>query len=271
MNTTNDYKQFKFISGNRKLNPTNLNNLRDSIKKKNLLKASPILVSEDMEVIDGQHRLKVAEELGLEISYITLLLEDKKDLLSLTQLLNSNMKIWGSEDYLMSHIELGNDEYCTLNEFRKKYQLTITLALGYLSSGSGYPSPVSKREASLMKDFREGNFKVNNLNNAIEHAEKMLDFMPYVDDGVYKDRRFIAAVKIAEKQVTHKRLLEKLALSREKVGRQVSVTAFVRKLEDIYNFRNMKKIRFYEDAEEEEKSSSKDSSELGDTNAFAFA
>ena len=64
---TTDYSQFKFLPGNRKIAG---NILIESILEKNKLATHPIVVSKDMFVIDGQHRLDAASSLGIPIYYI---------------------------------------------------------------------------------------------------------------------------------------------------------------------------------------------------------
>ena len=71
---TTEYTMFKFIKGNRPINYTHVGNLVNSIKEKDL--AMPIIVDQDMNVVDGQHRLKAYEILSKPVTYIV-----KKDLL----------------------------------------------------------------------------------------------------------------------------------------------------------------------------------------------
>ena len=66
---TTDYKKFKIIQGNRALREFHVEYLKKSIMKDNLLYLNPILVNSDYYVFDGQHRLKVAEDLNLPIFY----------------------------------------------------------------------------------------------------------------------------------------------------------------------------------------------------------
>lgn len=64
---TQNYNQFKFFESNRDVN---CNHLIESIKKKNLLATHPILVTPELYVIDGQHRLEAAKYLQTPIYYI---------------------------------------------------------------------------------------------------------------------------------------------------------------------------------------------------------
>lgn len=68
--TTINYKMFKFSKSNRQVDPKHLMDLLDATEKKNLLREYPILVDSGMNVLDGQHRLKVAESLKVPIYYM---------------------------------------------------------------------------------------------------------------------------------------------------------------------------------------------------------
>jgi len=61
--------RFRFSAENRPINERHLTRLVSAIKEKNLLQDFPILVSYDMVIIDGQHRLLAAQKLGLPIFY----------------------------------------------------------------------------------------------------------------------------------------------------------------------------------------------------------
>ena len=67
IHSTQNYRQFNFIRENRDVN---FKSLLESVQKKNLLDCHPIICDEDLNVIDGQHRLKVAETLQVPIYYI---------------------------------------------------------------------------------------------------------------------------------------------------------------------------------------------------------
>jgi hypothetical protein len=75
---TNDYHLFGFINGNRELNQTNLNNIKESLKTKQILE-SAIIVGLDknpkdkkpFKIIEGQHRFTACSELNLPVSFIT--------------------------------------------------------------------------------------------------------------------------------------------------------------------------------------------------------
>ena len=55
-NYTRDYDKFKLLEENRTVSKSHVNKLKIAIgDNPNIMRAQPILVNEDMEVIDGQH------------------------------------------------------------------------------------------------------------------------------------------------------------------------------------------------------------------------
>ena len=61
--TTREYSIFKTIEGNRNISLLHLNRLRESMLEKHLF--TVIVVNENMEIIDGQHRFTISKELQL--------------------------------------------------------------------------------------------------------------------------------------------------------------------------------------------------------------
>lgn len=68
--SSRDYDSFKIINFNRELSKSNLQRLRTLTEKEFKLHMFPIIVSTNLEIIDGQHRFHVAKEMGAPIYYI---------------------------------------------------------------------------------------------------------------------------------------------------------------------------------------------------------
>jgi hypothetical protein len=64
---TTDYDIFKTLAENRPISVKQVGKLVREIQRKNMLHIKPIDVTADMEVVDGQHRLAAARELGVPI------------------------------------------------------------------------------------------------------------------------------------------------------------------------------------------------------------
>lgn len=145
--STNDFSIFKRLPGNRNLNKNHLNSLIESIKKENLLFVRPILVNQNMEVIDGQHRLEAAKELNLEIYYLVISQTGAAQVARL----NSNQKNWKNQDYLNLYIDaFSSKEYIKLNSFMIKYNFDLNTAFAFLDY------PIKKQEKR--EEFQQGKF-----------------------------------------------------------------------------------------------------------------
>ena len=65
---TSDYKKFNWRDSNREINDKNVKKLVKDIQERGL--QSPIVVNENYEIIDGQHRFVALRQLGMVIHYI---------------------------------------------------------------------------------------------------------------------------------------------------------------------------------------------------------
>ena len=65
---TKDYEMFKIIKENRNKDNPNYKQLKKSIQTKQI-KSAAIIINEHMQIIDGQHRFWICQELGLEVPY----------------------------------------------------------------------------------------------------------------------------------------------------------------------------------------------------------
>ena len=117
---TNDADIFKKLTGNRDVK--GVERIIKSINKVGYI-INPILVNENMEVIDGQNRLEAFSQLGLPIYYIV------QDGLGLEECraLNIGQMNWKTEDYIDSYAAVGNQSYmylkALLTEFKKDFKV----------------------------------------------------------------------------------------------------------------------------------------------------
>jgi hypothetical protein len=101
---TLDYSIFKKEKRNRPISQANVEKLMYSLLENNLMESKPVLVSKEMIVIDGQHRLAAAKALNMPIYYCVI----EHDHMEAIQLLNSAQKQWTAEDFFHFHNELPN-------------------------------------------------------------------------------------------------------------------------------------------------------------------
>lgn len=120
---TKDYSIFKFARENREVKTKNLEKIKDSIKKLNLLHLRPILVNKDMEIIDGQHRFEAAKAMGLDLYYLI----DENSSNDNMFLLNQQ-RSWRAEDYINFYAKSGNKNYILIQKFMKANHLNFECA-----------------------------------------------------------------------------------------------------------------------------------------------
>ncbi len=129
MAKTTDYEKFKLLDFNRKkLDRNHINKIKESITKNGYI-GSPILVNEDFEIYDGQHRFMALKEMGLEIPYKIIDVEYNSIIdLNITQ------KKWTLEDYVNYYSEKDkNPNYVRLGRICKdlKCSVYLILTMGY--------------------------------------------------------------------------------------------------------------------------------------------
>lgn len=234
---TYDYGKFKTVRGNRDVSRKHLDNLKKQIERENLLPWNPIVVNGNMEVIDGQHRLQAASELGLQVSYIVSPDGDIRDVMSM----NTNSMQWKAQNYVNSYADRGFAQYVMLNRFCVEKGLPISTAmelLGGVTGGLAYAT------------LKNGTF----LSNQWDAAGKVADFItglrPFVKPHVFTQRAFIRSARafyLLEKPFPNGELVRKLEASGRTVEIEGSVKEYMRQYEDALNWKrqNANLIRLY--------------------------
>ena len=89
-----NHTKFTLLDNNRDIDIRHVAALMASMKKHGQL--MPIIVNENLEVIEGQHRLKACTELDIPVAYITSIKARGRDV----AVLNNSQKGWKNRDYL---------------------------------------------------------------------------------------------------------------------------------------------------------------------------
>lgn len=129
--STTNYDLFNFIKGNRNINKQHLNTLVKEIQKENLLEFKPILVDKKYNIIDGQHRIRAAKQLGLPIYY---LIRSECDISSIAAL--QTQLRWVTQDYIKLY-STGDraEDYIMLQNYLETYKFqTFRVGLAFLGS-----------------------------------------------------------------------------------------------------------------------------------------
>jgi len=228
-----DLDIFTSLTGNRDIDPYHLSRLQDSIARNNLLHSQPIVVSGELQVLDGQHRLEAARNLGLSIYFIIV---DDVDLTEV-QIINQNTQDWKPTDFAKAYTTMGYDEYRTYLDFRAQYGFNHRDAMRLLG---GY-----SQGGNANKRFKSGGFQVESLEQAREWGDRIVEIGQFYRG--FKRRGFIPAVltMFEHEDYDHEKFMEKLEAQSTKLVDCVNKDDYIRLLEDIYNWSMKNKLRFY--------------------------
>lgn len=246
---TNDYAVFKHAGGNRAVNKLHVSRLKQSFQKEYLL--SPIIVNQQMQIIDGQHRFEAAKDLGLPIRYF--ICNDYG--LPQIQTLNANASNWKKSDYLNAYCDLGYDQYLLFRKFMERYpdftlaacEIILNGATTYTMVGKNKKLVDTKSGGYVRRDFEEGIFEIKDYAAACILTDMLIDIKPYFKS--YNQRIFIIAMGTTFKNpnYSHQRMLRKIRQypTLLQVGTSIAETKKI--IEDLYNYRTSDKVslRFF--------------------------
>lgn len=198
--TTKQYKKFKSTEANRQLIPVHVKNLIASIKEHGIIQ--PLLVTSDMKVIDGQHRLSAAARLitdGHEVSipYIVTQLDE-----SIVGHINSNSRRWTNDNWFQYHADRGNEACKQLIEIGKSYPYISLTSIATLLN-----SDARKLHTS---DIQSGEFTLD-INDMSEYVLRQIRLLSD-EYRCFKQLSFISAIRrlYVDKNVDMSRLFSKL-------------------------------------------------------------
>jgi len=238
MQTTTNYGKFKTIQGNRVVKTSHVNNLANAIEKKNLLKVFPVIVNENMEVIDGQHRLLAAAKLGVKVPYEQidgLRIED-------VMTINTSSKGWTMIDYVKAYQQLGHPDYRELEDFAKKYSISVSISGLLLSGASNFGG--GGKTAHRIKN---GTFTINSRGRATKVAELLSELTPLCEFTPQQDRSLAEAVFALFNidAFDPERLVSKMRKHYLKLQKRADSRYYIIHMEELYNHHAQDKVILY--------------------------
>jgi len=227
--------KFSLLDNNRNINKNHVNMLVVSIRKKGQL--MPIVVNEDKEVIEGQHRLKACEELGIPIAYVIMQQTSSKDI----AMINNSQKSWGTNDYLkhFSHSSHNNNApYRKFSEFKEQYPLSFTLCLMLLM---GHTNSTGTTEHQT---FKLGKFKIKDWATACKNAGHLIELKGLAPNLLDRRKFCVSFLKICRlNNFSFETYLKQVDKYQSKFIRCNNVEDWVSTSIEVYNFRLLKAQR----------------------------
>ena len=188
-----NYSKFTLFDNNRDINETHVEELIASMRKSGQL--MPVVVTPDKEVIDGQHRLKACEKLGIPVSYVINSTGNSKQI----AVMNNTQKGWKNKDFLkhFSHSGHSNSsEYKKIEKFFEEYKLPFRVGIALLSNYTVNMDGGNNR--GPMPSFRDGSFKIQDLDKAKETASRLIKLKSFVPNLVRIVKFSVAFIKISK-------------------------------------------------------------------------
>lgn len=226
VNVTRDYRLFGRNAENRALNLKKHKRLYWSMKTYGFLKSFPICCIRDAKghliVKDGQHRLAIAEELGLPVYWI----EEDTDFD--VAKINSTPIIWHPRDHAEKYALQGLEAYREGLEFCDIHHLPIGTAFALLGGTTSW--------GNVSDAFYAGEFVIKDRDYADSVAAvygPLVRLAPLIRNARLIEA-CMAVCRVAEFDV--KRLVQNAERCRDKLVSYSTREAYLDMLEEVYNF-----------------------------------
>lgn len=247
---TNDYDKFSFLSQNRE--PDHVKALISSFKER--LVPNAILCNDKFQIIDGQNRFLALREMGKPILYYCIEGLDIYDVASL----NSFGKNWSAMDFIKMWAELGKEQYQNILSFAETYAelnlnsiliiLSDSVAAQQASVGTDSWVAKDKSRSSARNKLKLGEFQIKDINHAHYVARCIMQYKPFAKPGkqIHKQTAFVSAMVklLRNKDFDNNELVRKAGLYPSLFYRCINANEYILMLEELWNYRRQKKIRF---------------------------
>lgn len=219
--TTTDLSVFKPLDSNREISALHVRCLAESMRERILY--APLYVNEEMEILDGQHRLaalQLLEKEGLPVKVTFIKFKDKTYDASVLGAYNTNASNWNISDFIASHMKRGNEEVMVVDTFFKHASVLSKSICMYILVDDNDLKPLKNGTIKVSKKQYDTAFEL--FNSLLELKDLNISF--------WKDPKFIKAYTKLFKQELFvkddfmnevKKNLKKLIV-RDKVGDYIS-------------------------------------------------
>lgn len=227
------YEDFKLLENNREVNKKHIERLKAAFNEYgNLTQVQPILVNDRMEIIDGQHRFTVCQELGLPVyfnSVTGLGVENARQM-------NILHRGWTAEDYARSYALGGDPNYQRYLELQEEFGFTFSTTLHALSNNDG---------KGAFSRFRAGELVIDELTyeiarDRLSKLDETRELTPIANNRTFARALFHA---LSVPGFDFKQLLKKLRYFGVNLKNYTSMADNMRQLEELYNWKQAEENR----------------------------
>ena len=238
---TIEHDLFSLIPSNRPIYPVHLKRLKKLISENNKLEQNPIRVTPDGEVLDGQHRLRAAKELGVPIFYY---IDETETSIPDIAMENWAVRRWSKRDHLNYWCEQGREHYLALRDFVDKHDwmsISVAVAVCRGKQSNSYLGGAGR------EDFAMGRYKITDMRFACRFASAISDFITITDVAKHKPFQTAVSYLLKRTDYDHERMLEQVERYEGRVRKVVDKNEYLRQFETIYNLhaREKSRVRFF--------------------------
>ncbi len=223
--STKNYDLFARNSENRPLDLKKHRKLLESMQQYGYLKCFPIVVRREnghLFVKDGQHRLAIAQSLGLYVFWV------EEDVDFDVAVINNTSKVWALRDYAQKHMANGIKAYQEGLEFAELHGLPIGSSFALLAGTCSF--------SNCQEAFLDGTFKINDRNWA-DAVAGIYGPMVAMSSALRTARFLEACMAVCRvKDFSAKRLISGAERCRDLMVSYSTKEAYLDMLTKVYNF-----------------------------------
>jgi hypothetical protein len=238
IHSTYDLSIFKILDGNRNINLGNVERLVRSINENGFLKM-PIIVNENYEVIDGQHRLEAARKLNSIIYYNKV---DNYDLKTAI-VLNRNQSNWSLSEFIRSYCHLGYYDYIKLQQFHEANNDFGIMVCAELTALGGRNNFYGHNNSEKGDIIRKGQFVFNENNNAEYLFNAIRKIKVVIPDATSVAYTRALNTCLNNIDFNLNQFVKKAESYPDQYRKSGTVSVIIANIEHIYNWRNQGKTR----------------------------
>ena len=226
---TMNYDKFKFETWNRDIKEKNLKKIDKSVKEVGW-KKHPIIVNENMVVIDGQHRLFYAKMHNLPVYYVIIHGLEAKDCVDM----NNIRTAWNVEDYIKLYASQGIESYILLRGILGDYTFAPTSTIISLLKGNAIGGQLSAK-------IRNGEFKLTQ--KECKDIRAKFDFLkelqPYIKAVKGRSTSIYSAIAFCYdlECVNNARLKKQVKNRIGTITPPIDIEAAYKEIEWVYNYK----------------------------------
>jgi len=196
---SSEYSIFNLLPFNRPIDKPHVKTLVDSMRLHGFKGVVQIIRTKFIDgrllyyVVDGQHRIEAAKQLGLPICFELTELNTRLETAKFIAELNTSAKSWGTANFLSVWSSLQIEEYVKLERVQKETGFQITPLLeAYLFT-------------SNQVDYRKGRMVFTNEEQSDKIIQQMIDLNKYLPSKAFCRRAIVRVMR--NPKYNHKKMV----------------------------------------------------------------